>query len=342
MRVLQNVSLHLILPVFASLVHSFQFTNTAFNPVLGQKFTITWIDSTGSVILRLVPTQYYNDSIPLASAVSIGVATTGNSLPWTPNHSLHTGVYKIYWVPSGNTQSQVDSPTFTLGQVSSSSSTSTSSAHKSQASSNSSSKPSSTTGTSNPTTRIGGAASSSSSTMNTPSETNQTNSLTNTIKISIAISIILGLTLIMVIAFMLIRRRRYLASIPRTKRQLTTREIAHDNDSWYGEHQFKPELSIESEAATSSYVELVKKKHVSINMEPVEMEAYFVRKNVNDRYEIDDRGNMKDMRETGFGLGLGNVEELVEPRELDAGTTLGKGKIGRRFNVRDNVHIIGL
>ncbi|KAF7864408.1 hypothetical protein EAF04_006542 [Stromatinia cepivora] len=178
--------------------------------------------------------------------------------------------------------------------------------------------------------------------METPPETKQTNSLTNTTKISIAISIILGLILIIVIVFVLIRRRRYLASIPRTKRQLTTREIADDNDSWYGEHQFKTELSIESEAATRSYVELVKKKHVSINMEPVEMEACFVRKNMKDGNEMGDRGNVKDMKETGFGLGLGNVEELVEPRELDAGTTLGEGRIGRRFNVRDNVHIVGI
>ncbi|CAD6447300.1 89b22f8b-72a3-4697-893f-ca3416aaa8ca [Sclerotinia trifoliorum] len=344
MRVLQNVYLQLILLAFASLVHSFRFTNNAFNPVLGQRFTITWVDSTGSVNLHLVPIQYYNESIPLASAESIGVATTGNSLPWAPDNSLHAGFYKISWVSSDNTQS-VDSPTFTLGQFTSNSTASTSNANKTQPSSSDSSKTSSTTGTSNPTTTKGEAIPSSISTMNTPSETNQTNSLTNTIKIIIAISITLGLTLLIIITFMLIRHLRHLSSIPRTKRQLTTRELADDidKDSWYEEHQLKSELSNDSKTDTSSYCELMKKKHISVNMEPVEMEAFFVRKEVNDG-ENHDRGDVKNMNEMelGFGLGLGNVDELVEPRELDAGTILGKGVIGRRFNVRDNVHIVGL
>lgn len=349
MRVLQNVYLQLILLAFASLVHSFRFTNNAFNPVLGQQFTITWIDSTGSVNLHLVPIQYYNESIPLASAESIGVAITGNSLPWTPDNSLQAGVYKIYWVSPDNTQS-VNSPTFTLGQFASGSSNSTSNSNKNQSSSIDSNKTSSSTGTSNPTTTKGEATSSSSSTINTPSETNQTNSLTNTIKITIAISITLGLTLLLVIAFMLIRHRRHLASIPRTKRQLTTREIADDidKDSWYEEHQLKsnPELPSDSKAITNSYGELMRKKHVSVNMEPVEMEAFFVRKDID--IDVDggdgnhDRGDVKDINEFGLGLGLGNVDELVEPRELDAETTLGRGVIGRRFNVRDNVHIVGL
>lgn len=72
MWVFHNVSLQFILLAFASLVHSFQFTNKAFNPVLGQQFTITWVDSTGSVTLHLAPIQYYNQSVSLASAVSIG------------------------------------------------------------------------------------------------------------------------------------------------------------------------------------------------------------------------------------------------------------------------------
>ncbi|EDN94242.1 hypothetical protein SS1G_10115 [Sclerotinia sclerotiorum 1980 UF-70] len=275
-----------------------------------------------------------------------GLAITGNSLPWTPDNSLQAGVYKIYWVSPDNTQS-VNSPTFTLGQFASGSSNSTSNSNKNQSSSIDSNKTSSSTGTSNPTTTKGEATSSSSSTINTPSETNQTNSLTNTIKITIAISITLGLTLLLVIAFMLIRHRRHLASIPRTKRQLTTREIADDidKDSWYEEHQLKsnPELPSDSKAITNSYGELMRKKHVSVNMEPVEMEAFFVRKDID--IDVDggdgnhDRGDVKDINEFGLGLGLGNVDELVEPRELDAETTLGRGVIGRRFNVRDNVHI---
>lgn len=72
MRILQYISLQLILLAFASLVDSFQFTNTAWNPVLGQQFTITWVDSTGSVDLHLIPLQYYNASIPLANEVLIG------------------------------------------------------------------------------------------------------------------------------------------------------------------------------------------------------------------------------------------------------------------------------
>ncbi|KAF7893545.1 uncharacterized protein EAF02_001083 [Botrytis sinoallii] len=347
MRAFHNVSLKLILLEFASLVHSFRFTNTAFNPVLGQQFTITWVDSTGSVNLHLAPVQYYNESVSLAGAVSIGVATSGNSLTWTPDNSLRAGVYKIFWVPSDNTQSEVDSPTFTLGRMPAGSSTNTSSANNSQASSIGANSTASPTVTSTSTAENGGAASALTSPMSTQSASNSSNSLTNTIKISISVSIILGVTLIMVIAFILIRRRRYLASTPRTKRQLTTKEIADDNDSWDGERQFKPELPTESEAATRSYVDLVKKKHVSVNAEPVEMDAYFVEKGVKSGNEIDEQNNRRKTRESdmGLGLGLGDVEELVEPRELDvgnSGTIYGEGKIGHRFNVRDNVNIIGI
>lgn len=72
MRVFHNVSLQLILLALASLVHSFRFTNPAFNPVIGHQFTITWVDSTGSVTLHLAPVQYYNESVSLAGAISIG------------------------------------------------------------------------------------------------------------------------------------------------------------------------------------------------------------------------------------------------------------------------------
>ncbi|KAF7919265.1 hypothetical protein EAE99_008567 [Botrytis elliptica] len=207
MRAFHNVSLQLILLAFASLVRSFRFTNTAFNPVLEQQFTITWIDSTGSVNLHLAPIQYYNESVSLAGAVSIGVATSGNSLTWTPDNSLRAGDYKIFWVPSDDTQPEVDSPTFTLGQMSVGS-TNTSSANHSQASSIGANSTASPTETSTPTAENGGAASALTSPMSTQSASNSSNSLTNTIKISISVSIILGVTLIMVIAFILIRRRR--------------------------------------------------------------------------------------------------------------------------------------
>ncbi|KAF7907023.1 uncharacterized protein EAF01_004610 [Botrytis porri] len=347
MRVFHNVSLQLLLLVFAGLVRSFQFTNTAFNPVLGQQFTITWVDSTGSITLHLAPVQYYNESVSLASAVPIGVATSGNSLTWTPDNSLRAGVYKIYWVSSDNTQPEVDSPTFTLGQKSAGSSTSTSSANNSQDTSTGASSTSSPTEVTDPTAAKGGAASASTSPMGTQPASNSSDSLTNTIKISISVSIILGVTLFMAIAFILIRRRRYLASTPQTKRQLTTKEIADDNDSWDGERQFKPQLPTESEAATRSYVDLAKKKHVSVNVEPVEMDAYSVVRDTKSGNRIDERNERRKTREMdiGLGLGLGDVEELVEPRELDvgnSGTVYGEGKIGHRFNVRDNVNIIGI
>ncbi|TGO78772.1 hypothetical protein BELL_0054g00100 [Botrytis elliptica] len=253
----------------------------------------------------------------------MAVATSGNSLTWTPDNSLRAGDYKIFWVPSDDTQPEVDSPTFTLGQMSVGS-TNTSSANHSQASSIGANSTASPTETSTPTAENGGAASALTSPMSTQSASNSSNSLTNTIKISIS-----------------------LASTPRTKRQLTTKEIADDNDSWDGERQFKPELSIESEAATRSYVDLVKKKYVSVNAEPVEMDAYFVEKDVKSGNEMDERNNRRKTRESdmGLGLGLGDVEELVEPRELDvgnSGTIYGEGKIGHRFNVRDNVNIIGI
>ncbi|KAM0136989.1 hypothetical protein ACHAP3_004327 [Botrytis cinerea] len=277
----------------------------------------------------------------------MAVATSGNSLLWTPNNSLQAGVYKIYWVPLDNTQPEVDSPTFTLGQMPVSSSTNTSSASNNQASSIGINSTTSPTGTSTPTAANGEAASASSSSMSAQPASNSSNSLTNTIKISISVSIILGVTLIMVIAFILIRRRRYLATTPRTKRQLTTKEIADDNDSWDGERQFQPELPTESEAATRSYVDLVKKKHVSVNAEPVEMDAYFGGRDVKSGNGIDERKERRKTREmdAGLGLGLGDVDELVEPRELDvgnSGTIYGEGKIGHRFNVRDNVNIIGI
>ncbi|KAF5879070.1 uncharacterized protein Bfra_006274 [Botrytis fragariae] len=347
MRVFHNVSLQLILLAFASLVHSFHFTNTAFNPVLGQQFTITWVDSAGSVTLHLAPVQYYNENISLAGAVSIGVATSGNSLTWTPDNSLRAGVYKIFWVPSDNTQPEIDSPTFTLGQMPAGSSTNTSSVINSQATSTDTSSITSPTEISNPTAANGEAASASTPPVSTQLASNSSDSLTNTIKISISVSIILGVTLIMVIAFILIRRRRYLASTPRTKRQLTTKEIADDNDSWDEERQFKAEVPTESEAATRSYVDLVKKKHVSVNVEPVEMDAYSVDENMTAARGLDERRERRETREMdmGLGLGLGDVEELVEPRELDvgnSGTIYGEGKIGHRFNVRDNVNIIGI
>ncbi|KAF7958032.1 hypothetical protein EAE96_003599 [Botrytis aclada] len=347
MRAFHSVSLQLISLAFASLVHSFQFTNTAFNPVLGQQFTITWVDSNGSVTLHLAPVQYYNESVSLVGAVSIGVATSGNSLTWTPDNSLRAGVYKIFWVPSDNTQPEVDSPTFTLGQIPAGSSTNTSSTNNSQANSIGVNSTASPPETFTPTTTSGGVASASTSPMNTQSASTSSNSLTNTIKISISVSIILGVTLIMVIAFILIRRRRYLASTPRTKRQLITKEIADDNDSWDGERQFKPELPTESEAATRSYVDLVKKKHVSVNVEPVEMDAYSVGEDMTPARRLDERRERRKTGEMdmGLGLGLGDVEELVEPRELDvgnSGTIYGEGKIGHRFNVRDNVNIVGI
>lgn len=277
----------------------------------------------------------------------MAVATSGNSLLWTPNNSLQAGVYKIYWVPSDNTQPEVDSPTFTLGQMPAGSSTSTSSASNNQASSIGISSTTSPTGTSTPTAASGEADSASIPSISTQSASSSSNSLTNTIKISISVSIILGVTLIMVIAFILIRRRRYLATTPRTKRQLTTKEIADDNDSWDGERQFQPESATESEAATRSYVDLVKKKHVSVNAEPVEMDTYFGGREVKSGNGIDERKERRKTREmdAGLGLGLGDVEELVEPRELDvgnSGTIYGEGKIGHRFNVRDNVNIIGI
>ncbi|TGO24601.1 hypothetical protein BPAE_0099g00370 [Botrytis paeoniae] len=277
----------------------------------------------------------------------MAVATSGNSLTWTPDNSLQAGVYKIYWVPSDNTQPEVDSPTFTLGQMPAGSSTSTSSATNIQPSSAGASSTNSPTGISTPTVANGEAASASTPPVSTQLASNSSNSLTNTIKISISVSIILGVTLIMVIAFILIRRRRYLASTPRTKRQLTTKEIADDNDSWDGECQLKPELPTESEAATRSYVDLVKKKHVSVNAEPVEMDAYSVGEEMTAARALDERNARRKTREMnmGLGLGLGDVEELVEPRELDvgnSGTIYGEGKIGHRFNVRDNVNIIGI
>ncbi|TGO14932.1 hypothetical protein BTUL_0046g00200 [Botrytis tulipae] len=316
-----------------------------FNPVLGQQFTITWVDSTGSVTLHLAPIQYYNESVSLASAVSIGVATSGNLLTWTPDKSLQAGVYKIVWVPSDNTQPEVDSPTFTLGQMPAGSSTNTTSANNGQTSSTGAS---STTSLPASFTAVnGGADSAMTSPISTQPASDSSKSLTNTIKISISVSIILGVTLIMVIAFILIRRRRYLASTPRTKRQLATKEIADDNDSWDGERQFEPGLPTESEAATRSYVDLVKKKHVSVNAEPVEMDAYSFERDVKGGNGIDDQSNRRKTTETdmGLGLGLGDLEELVEPRELDvgnSGTIYGEGKIGHRFNVRDNVNIIGI
>ncbi|TGO55871.1 hypothetical protein BCON_0085g00220 [Botryotinia convoluta] len=277
----------------------------------------------------------------------MAVATSGNSLIWTPDNSLKAGVYKIYWVPSDNSQPEVDSPTFTLGQMPAGSSTKTSSANNSQASSTGASSITSPTEVSNPTAANGGAASALTSPMSTQLASNSSNSLTNTIKISISVSIVLGVTLIMVISFILIRRRRYLASTSRTKRQLTTKEIADDNDSWGGERQFKPELPTESEAATRSYVDLVNKKHVSVNVEPVEMDAYSVGEGMTAARGLDERRERRKTREMdmGLGLGLGDVEELVEPRELDvgnSGTIYGEGKIGHRFNVRDNVNIIGI
>ncbi|KAI9647117.1 hypothetical protein NHQ30_005119 [Ciborinia camelliae] len=254
------------------------------------------------------------------------VAATGNSLPWTPDTSLHAGVYKIYWVPSDDTESEVDSPTFTLGQIGKS---------DSQISSTSSG---SGDGTSTPTTTNGGVISASSSMANDQPQPNQSNPLTNTIKISIAVSVVLGLTLIMLVAFIFIRRRRYLATMPKTKRQLATKEIADDNDSWYGEHQFKAELPAlaESETAMGSCVNLVKKKHVSVNAEPVEMDAYFF---MNDIKKVDDGKQTKEGT-IGLGLGLGDLEELLEPRELDAGTIMDKSEIGHKFNVsvRNNVN----
>ncbi|KAF7904748.1 hypothetical protein EAF00_002082 [Botryotinia globosa] len=273
------------------------------------------------------------------------VATSGNSLTWTPDKSLQAGVYKIFWVPSDNTQPEVDSPTFTLGQMSAGSSTNTSSANNGQTSSTGAS--SITSLPASPTAANVGAASAKTSPLSTQPASDSSKSLTNTIKISISVSIILGVTLIMVIAFILIQRHRYLASTPRTKRQLATKEIADDNDSWDGEGQFKPGSPTESEAATRSYVDLVKKKHLSVNVEPVEMDAYFDARNVKGGNGMDDQSNRLKTRETdmGLGLGLGDVEELVEPRELDvgnSGTIYGEGKIGHRFNVRDNVNIIGI
>ncbi|TGO34959.1 hypothetical protein BHYA_0175g00120 [Botrytis hyacinthi] len=272
-------------------------------------------------------------------------ATWGNSLNWTPDKSLQAGVYKIFWVPSDNSQPEVDTPTFTLGQMSASSSINKSSANNGQARSTGVNPTTSLPAT--PTAANGGVASFVTSPMSTQPASDSSNSLTNTIKISISVSIILGVTLIMVIAFILIRRRRYLASTPRTKRQLAMKEMADDNDSWDGERQFEPELPTESEAATRSYVALVKKKHVSVNAEPVEMDAYFVTRDVKSGNRIDERNDRRKTRETdmGLGLGLGDVEELVEPRELDvgnSGTIYGEGKIGHRFNVRDNVNIIGI
>ncbi|TEY59450.1 hypothetical protein BOTCAL_0192g00130 [Botryotinia calthae] len=271
----------------------------------------------------------------------MAVATSGNSLIWTPNNSLQAGVYKIYWVPSDDTQPEVDSPTFTLGQMPAGSSTNTSSASNNQASSIGVSL------TASPTAANGGAASAATFSMSAQPTSDSSNSLTNTIKISISVSIILGVTLIMVIAFILIRRRRYLATTPRTKRQLTTKEIADDNDSWDGERQLRPELPTESEAAARSYVDLVKKKHVSVNAEPMEMDAYFGGRNGKNGNGIDEQKERRKAIEmdTGLGLGLGDVKELVEPRELDvgnSGTIYGEGKIGHRFNVRDNVNIIGM
>ncbi|TGO47080.1 hypothetical protein BOTNAR_0546g00070 [Botryotinia narcissicola] len=320
----------------------------AFNPVLGQQFTITWVNSTGSVSLHLAPIQYYNESVSLASAVSIGdmvVATSGNSFTWTPDKSLQAGVYKIFWVPSDETQPEVDSPTFTLGQMPDGSSTNTNSANNGQTSSTGAS--STTPLPASPTAAIVEAASAVTSQISTQPAFDSSKSLTNTIKISISVSIILDVTLIMVIGFILIRRRRYLASTPQTKRQLTTKEIADDNDSWDGERQFGPGLPTESEAATRSYVDLVKKKHVSVNAEPVEMDAYFFERDVKGGNGIDEQNDRQKTSETdmGLGLGLGDVEELVEPRELDvenSGTIYGEGKIGHRFNIRDNVNIIGI
>lgn len=272
----------------------------------------------------------------------MAVAPSGNALPWTPDESIQPGVYKIYWVPSDNTLSEVDSPTFTLGQMPASSSTNTNSASSSHTSSSSSSGASSATETSTATT-TSGAVPSSSSTANAQPEANQSNSISTTVKISIAVSIILGITLIMVVAFILIRRRRYLAIMPRTKRQLATKDLSDNNDSWYGGHHFKSELPAESEDAntTRSYVNLVKKKHLSVNVEPVEMGTYVMKDmketKLHDRKVINERN--EDM---GLGLGLGDVEELLEPKELDASATLGEAKIGHRFDGRYNVNIIGI
>ncbi|RAL59849.1 hypothetical protein DID88_000478 [Monilinia fructigena] len=164
----------------------------------------------------------------------MAVATSGNSLSWTPDTSLHAGVYRIYWIPSENTQPEVDSPTFTLGNSSTSSSTNTNSASHSQIPSTSPIESNPSTGaTVAPTTHTGTA-------------------LASSVAITIAISIILAITLIMLVAFILLRRQRYLATIPRTKRQLTTKEIADDGNSWCEEQSSKPGAPAESEAMARS------------------------------------------------------------------------------------------
>lgn len=171
--------------------------------------------------------------------------------------------------------------------------------------------------------------------MNHQPQTNQSNSLTKTIKVSIAISIILGITLIILVASTLIHGQCYFATIPRIKRQLRIREIVDDSDFWDGESQFKHEVPTESEAGMGSYVDLIKKKDLSVDTEPVEMDSYIVIK-----------GTQEETRRpevaSGLGLGLGNMEVLVESKELDAGTTLGKGEIARKFNVQSNACIVGI
>ncbi|KAB8300511.1 hypothetical protein EYC80_000674 [Monilinia laxa] len=275
----------------------------------------------------------------------MAVATSGNSLSWTPDTSLHAGVYRIYWIPSENTQSEVDSPTFTLGNIPTSSSTNTNRASHSQPPPTSpiESNPS-TRATAAPTTNTGTALVSSVA-VNTQSETNQSTSLTNTIKITIAISIILAITLIMLVAFILLRRQRYLSTIPRTKRQLNTKEIVDDGDSWCEEQYFKPGAPAKSEAMARSlaYIDLREKRHRSVNVEPVELDTYIGMKDMKGVEKLKETKEIRTDEQLGLGLGLGDIQELVEPKELDSGTIVGKREVARRnFNVQSNVNIIGI
>ncbi|KAA8572285.1 hypothetical protein MFRU_003g04920 [Monilinia fructicola] len=276
----------------------------------------------------------------------MAVATSGNALLWTPDNSLHAGVYKIYRVPSENSQSEVDSPTFTLGNIPAGSSTHISSAGHSQIPPTSSIQSNPGTGTAPAPTTNTGTTLASSMLTNTQPETNQSTSLTITIKITIAICIILTITLIMLVAFILLRRQRYLATIPRTKRQLTTKEIADDGDSWCEEQHSESGLPTKSEAVARplAYVDLRKKmRHRSVNAEPVELDTYVSVKDVETVNKTKVARRIETDMGSGLGLGLGDIEELVEPKELDSGTIAGERETGRKkFNVRSNVNIVGI